>query len=76
MVILDALSPERHISQLFGSTYKILTKVREAFHYMNKDMVRKVLTNMIHVRLKYAAMVWSPYMKRDVRKLMKYSGTS
>ena len=64
VVIQEILSPEQHISQLFGSTYKILTSIRVAFHYMDKDMMRKILTSMIRPRLEYAAVVWSPNVKR------------
>ena len=46
VVVQDTLIPEWHISQLFGSTY-ILTNIRVAFHYMDKDMMRKILTSMI-----------------------------
>ena len=35
MVIQDILSSERHISILFGSTLRISTKIRVAFHYMD-----------------------------------------
>ena len=69
MVIQDTLSPEQNISQLFGSTYRILANIRVALHYTDKDMVRKILTSMICPRLEYAAVVWSPNMKKDIRKL-------
>ena len=39
VVIQDTLSPEWHINQLFGSTYRILSNIRVAFHYMVKDMM-------------------------------------
>ena len=35
VVIQDTLGPERHISQLFGSTYRILSNIRVAFHYVS-----------------------------------------
>ena len=38
----DTLCPERGISKLFGSTYRILTNIRVVFHYMDKDMTRKI----------------------------------
>ena len=69
MVIQDTLSPEQNISQLFGSTYRILANIRVALHYTDKDMVRKILTSMICLRMEYAAVVWSPNMKKDFRKL-------
>ena len=69
IVIQDTLSPEWHISKLFGSTYRMLTNIRVAFYYMDKDMMRKSLTIMIHPRMEYAAVVWSPNVKKDLRKL-------
>ena len=64
VVIQDTLSPERHINQIFGSTYRTLTNIRVAFHYMNKDKMKKILTSMIRPRLEYDAVVWSPNVKR------------
>ena len=69
VVIQDTLSPERHINQIFGSTYRTLTNIKVAFHYMDKDMLKKILTSMIRLRLEYAAVVWSPNAKQDIRKL-------
>ena len=65
----DTLSSEWHINQLFGSTYKKLTKIWVTFHYMDKDMMIKILTSMIYPTMEYAAVVWSPSVKKDIRKL-------
>ena len=35
---------------------------------MDKDM-KRILTSMILPRLEYAAVVWSPNAKKDIRKL-------
>ena len=40
VVIQDTLSPERHINQLFGSTYTLLTNIKVAFHYMDKNIMK------------------------------------
>ncbi len=32
-------------------------------------MVKKLITSMIWPRLKYAALVWSPRLKKEIRKL-------
>ena len=71
VVIQDTLSPEQHKNQLFGSTYRTLTNINVAFHYMDKDMMKKILTNMICPRLEYASVVWSPNAKEDIRKLVR-----
>ena len=65
----DTLCPERHINPLFRSTYRMLTNIRVAFHYMDKDMMKKILNSMICSRLEYAAVVWSSHAKKDIRKL-------
>ena len=41
VVIQDTLSPEWHINHLFGSKYRTLTNIRVAYHYMDKDMMKK-----------------------------------
>ena len=69
VVIQDILSPEQHINQIFGSTYRTLTNIGVAFHYMDKDMMKNILTSMIHLRLEYAAVLWSSNAKKDLRKL-------
>ena len=51
VVIQDTLYPDGYINQLFGSTYRMLANIRVAFHYMNKDMMKKILTSMIRPRL-------------------------
>ena len=37
-----------------------------AFLYMDKDMMKKILTSMIRPRLEFAAVVWSPYCKKRI----------
>ena len=41
MVIQDTLSPEWHINQLFGSTYRMLINIWVAFHCMDKNIMKK-----------------------------------
>lgn len=45
VVIQDTLSPQQHISQQFGTTYKVLNKIRVVFHYLDKDMMRNILSS-------------------------------
>ena len=47
----------------------MLANIRVAFHHMDKDMMKRILTSMIRPRLEYAAVVWSPHAKKDIRKL-------
>ena len=76
VIIQDTLSLERHISGIFGSTYRMLSNIRVAFCYMDKDMMRKSLTTMVRPRLEYAAVVWSPHIKKDVKKLERIQRTA
>ena len=67
----DTLSPEKHINSIFRTTYGILTNIRVAFHYMDEDMMRKIITTMIRPKLEYAATVWSPHKKKHIGKNTK-----
>ena len=67
--IQDNLSPERHINKLFGESYKMLQNIGMAFHYMNKDMMKKIIVTLIRPKLEYASVVWSPHRKKDIYKL-------
>ena len=40
-----------------------------AFSYLDADMMRKLIGSMIRSRLEYAATVWSPHTKKNIRKL-------
>ncbi len=67
----DDLSPENHINHIFGGAYKMLRNVRTAFNYMDKDMMRKILTTMTRPKLKYEVTVWSPHKNKHIGKLEK-----
>ena len=41
VIIQENLSPEKHISKIFGLSYKMLTNIRVAFYYIDKDMMKK-----------------------------------
>ena len=69
VVIQDTLSPERHINGIFGSTYHLLTNIRVAFHYMDKEMMKNIITSMVRPKLEYAAVVWAPHKKKHTRKI-------
>ena len=69
ILIQDNLSPEKHIDKIFGDTYRMLRNIRVAFYFLDKEMMRKIIMTMIRPKLEYAAIVWSPYKKKHVRKL-------
>ena len=62
LIISLGYTEPRTAHKPFGSTYRILSSIRMAFHYMDKDRMIKILASMIHPRLEYAAVVWSPNM--------------
>ena len=40
-----------------------------AFHFLDKDMMRKIVTTMIRPKLEYAEVIWFPHKKKHVLKL-------
>ena len=69
MVIQDCLSPEKHIDEIFSDTLWMLRNMRMAFHFLDKDVMRKILTTMITPKVEYAEAIWFPYKKEHVVKL-------
>ena len=58
IVMQDNLSPEKHINKIFGDTICYIVKGHiVAFHYMDKEMMKKIITTMIRPKLEYAAIV-------------------
>ena len=65
VMIQDTLSPEKHINGIFRSTYNLLANIRVAFNYLDKEMMKKIITSIIRPKLEYAAVVWSPHKQKD-----------
>ena len=40
-----------------------------ALHFLDKDMMRKIITTMIRPKLKHAEVIWSPHKKKHELKL-------
>ena len=47
----------------------LLRNIRTSFTYLDKEMMRKIITSVIRLRLEYAAVIWSPHEKKHIRKL-------
>ena len=62
-------TPEKHIGIIFGDTFRMLRNIQMAFHFLDKDMMRKIITTTIRQKLKYAEVIWSPHKKMHVLKL-------
>ena len=45
--------------------------MRVAFAYIDKEMVKKIITSFIRPTLEYAAVVWNPHLKKHVKKIEK-----
>ena len=60
------LSLRKHISKVVEGTYRLLTKIKTAFTYMDEEMLRKLIVSMIGPQLEYAALVWSQHKKNDI----------
>ena len=69
VAIQDNLSPENHIDRIFGNTFMILRNIRMVFHFLDKDIMRKIITSMVRPKIKYAEVIWSPHKKKHVFKL-------
>ena len=41
------------------------------FHFLDKDMMKKIITTMIKSKLEYAKVIWSPHKKKHVLNLEK-----
>ena len=67
--ITDNVSPEKHINNITGDTYQLLRNIRMAFKYHDEEMINKLITSLIQPKLEYAAMIWSPYEKKDTKRL-------
>ena len=50
VVIQDNLSPEKHLDRIFGNTF-MLINIQMAFHFLDKDRMRKIRTSMITTKL-------------------------
>ena len=69
VTVTEGLTPDRHIHKVTAKANNLLRRVKMAFTYLDKDMMRKIIVTMVRPILEYAAVVWSPHKKKNVRKL-------
>ena len=69
MIVRGDLSPESHINKIVGEVYGMLSRIRIAFNYIDVEMLAKIIKVMIRPKLEYAAVVWSPHLKKHISKL-------
>ncbi|MPC84487.1 hypothetical protein E2C01_079226 [Portunus trituberculatus] len=65
VVMQENLNPEKHITKIFR-----YTNIKVALQYLDKDILKKIIMSMIGPMLGYAAVMWSPSLKKDVRRLV------
>ena len=69
VIVQNTLSPEKHINKIFGKTYNMLQNIDFAFHYLDEEMMKKILCTLIRPQIEYAACIWSPHMKKHMQKV-------
>ena len=58
VIISGNLSSEKHIDRIFSDTFMMLRNIWMAFHFLDKDMMRKMITLMFRPKLEYAEVKW------------------
>ncbi len=69
MTVRENLNFRKHINHITGETYDLLRNVKAAFTHLLEDMMKKLKISMSRPRLEYAALVRSPNLKKDLKKL-------
>lgn len=69
VTVTESLTPERHINKATAKAANLLRRIKMSFIYLDKEMMRKIIVTMIRPVLEYAAVVWSPHNKKNIRKL-------
>ena len=60
---------EKHISNIVNKAQRVLSLINHSFDYMERDMFLILYKSIVRPLLEYATCVWSPYLKKDIRKL-------
>ena len=69
MIIQKDGQLESHINRIFEETYNLVSSIGLFFHYIDKEILKKLITTMIRSLLEYAGVVWSPHKKKHIRKI-------
>ena len=59
--ITDNLSPEKHINKITEDICQLLRNITMAFNYLDEEMINKLITALIRMKLEYAPVIWSPH---------------
>ena len=69
VTITEKLTSDKHIDKITRELMNMLKRIKIAFSYMDMDMMRTLISSLIRPRMEYAAVVWSPHTKKNIRKL-------
>ena len=69
VIVMDNMSLRKHVNKIVGETYNLLKNIKVAFSYTDEDVMKTIIVTIIHPRLECAAVVWSPNLKKDIKKL-------
>ena len=54
----------------------ITDNIKMAFKYLAEEMMNKVILSLIGPKLEYAATIWSPHNKEDIKKFKRRQRTA
>ena len=56
-MIFSDVSPGRHINKIMGEIFQLLKNIKIALAFLDENMMKKIISSMIHPRLKYTAII-------------------
>ncbi|CAG2248857.1 unnamed protein product [Mytilus edulis] len=62
---------DKHITNCVNKAQRVLALIRISFDYLEKDMFIILYKSIIRPLLEYSTTVWSPYLKKDIRRIEK-----
>ncbi|CAC5380825.1 unnamed protein product [Mytilus coruscus] len=62
---------DKHITNCVNKAQRVLALISISFDYLEKDMFITLYKSIIRSLLEYSTTMWSPYLKKDIRKTEK-----
>ncbi len=69
VTITDKLTFGNNINRRTWEIYNLLRNIKITFTYIDEEIIKKLITSMIRPSLEYAALVWSPKLKKEIKKV-------
>ncbi len=60
---------DKHISNCVNKAQRTVGLIRRSFDYMDSDMFLTLYKSLVRPILEYSTCVWSPYLKKDIRRV-------